>query len=570
MQGCAALSADQQALLETTVNLAQQAGQSAQETVKFFDTAMNALNLSDKKARQMMNNYRGFAKAMGIPINQMLADFNRAAPELMKHGKGMEKVFKGLVAISKTASISINELMGTFGAQFDTFEGAAAAVGKFNALIGGPHLNAIEMMKVGEEERALMAVRAFQATGKQFDQMDKFAQKTLAGSLGITDMAYANKLFSMNTMQARMEMQKQNMEAKSLEEQAKKNAKVTEMLTGLFVDFGMAMMPILTAIKELLGLLSSVSAALKDFSGGIVNITDVMMIMAIAMTTGPTRVILLMIEGFKLASQFMARFVDTSTTFGKVIGTVFGVVAVVALTKWTIAAGGAALGALGLGKGLSKSAPQIGASLAEIGAGAAVAVPGMLAFAAAVASVGVAAAGIGYLIHGEGEPKRSAPASPESMFLTQISESKVSLVDTLATHMERLSLAINAISSEKIDELSSMMTHAAIAGAVFGTLAAFVGEAGVEGKAPERSAAGITQTEIENIIVKQSDTVREIKVITENLSQVVTATTGGTTGGAGGDSAAKASLVLKLDTETVAEALVEHWSRRGWTLNQTA
>jgi hypothetical protein len=568
MQGFAGLSADQQALLEDTVNLAQQAGQSADDTVKFFDTAMNALNLSDKQARRLMDNYRGFAKALGIPINQMLSDFNRATPELMKHGKNMEGVFKGLVGISKAASVSIGELMSTFGAQFDTFEGSASAIGKLNALLGGPYLNTLEFMKASESDRALMAVEAFQATGKQFGQLDKFNQKVIASSLGIKDMAFANKLFSMNTIQARMEMMKQSIEAKSLEEQAKKNAKIMEMLTGLFVDFGMAMMPILTATKQLLGFLNSVSVAMKNFSGGIVNVTDLLMLLGIAMTTGPVRAILIFIEGFKLATQFMAKFTDASSTFGQVVGTVFGVIAVVALGKFAIAAGGAALGALGLSKGLSTSAPAIGASLAEIGTGAAVAVPGMLAFAAAVASVGVAAAGIGYLIHGD-EPKMPATASDEAMFLTQISESKVSLVSTLATHMERLSAAINAISSAKLEELSDMMGMAAITGTVFGTLAAFVGEAGVEGKAPAKSEAAITRTEIENIIVQQTDTVREIKVITENLTQV-TSDMSKNMGPGQGDSASRASLVLKLDTETVAEALVEHWSRRGWTLKQTS
>ena len=51
-----------------------------------------------------------------------------------------------------TAALGIGDLI-TIAAQFDTFEKSASAVGRLNAMLGGPFLNSVQMVYATESER---------------------------------------------------------------------------------------------------------------------------------------------------------------------------------------------------------------------------------------------------------------------------------------------------------------------------------------------------------------------------------------------------------------------------------
>ena len=68
--------------------------------------------------------------------------------------------------------------------RFDTFEGSAKAVGKLNALLGGPYLNSIDMLNASEDERLQMMKEGIEASGIIFSDLNKFEQKAIASAMG--------------------------------------------------------------------------------------------------------------------------------------------------------------------------------------------------------------------------------------------------------------------------------------------------------------------------------------------------------------------------------------------------
>ena len=136
------------------------------------------------EANAMLHSLKDTALSLGRPINQVVEDFVTAAPKLAFYGDRIMDVFEGLQKQAKVTGLSVDQLLGLVGEKFDTFEGAGQAVGKLNAILGGPYLNSIDMLNSTEEQRLEMIKAAVDASGVQFDQLNKFEQKAFASALG--------------------------------------------------------------------------------------------------------------------------------------------------------------------------------------------------------------------------------------------------------------------------------------------------------------------------------------------------------------------------------------------------
>ncbi len=178
------LGPQNRAMLMSTTSLLTEVGVSGATTARALDTATKSLGMSVPEANATMHSLKDTALSLGRPINQVVEDFVSAAPKLAFYGNEIGKVFEGLQKQAKATGLSVDQLLGLVGEKFDTFEGAGQAVGKLNALLGGPYLNSIDMLNASEEERLELIKAAVDASGTQFDQLNKFEQKAFASALG--------------------------------------------------------------------------------------------------------------------------------------------------------------------------------------------------------------------------------------------------------------------------------------------------------------------------------------------------------------------------------------------------
>jgi len=132
----------------------------------------------------------------------------------------------------------------SFAAQFDTFDGAGRAVGRLNAIMGGPYLNSIDMLNATEEERIEIMQRSMKMAGLSFDQMSKYEQLAIADAMGVS-AEEARKMFG--TVTAEMEIQR--LKEEELAKQAAEMQTLMEQLRAAFMALATDMRPFIEALS---------------------------------------------------------------------------------------------------------------------------------------------------------------------------------------------------------------------------------------------------------------------------------------------------------------------------------
>ena len=182
-----------EALIRQT-NLLQEVGVGAQGSAQAFNFMDKGLNMTTQQSIRLSNRLFGLSKALKQPPDVIFKDWEQASNELAKYGDRMYEVFAGLSAQAKNTGLAVSQLIG-IAAQFDTFDQAGQAVGRLNAILGGPYLNAIEMVYATESERIAAMRESISVSGRVFTQLSRHEQQAIAAAAGIRDMSQAAMLF---------------------------------------------------------------------------------------------------------------------------------------------------------------------------------------------------------------------------------------------------------------------------------------------------------------------------------------------------------------------------------------
>ena len=207
------LSDSQQANIATTAAILGKFGVSGQQVGEILNTATKSLGMNVSESERLLREFEAIAKSVGKPISEIASDFAAAVPKIAFYGADAINVFKELEAQSKSTGLSVGQLLGVFGQQLDTFEGSGRAVGKLNALLGGPYLNSIDMLNASESQRLEMLQDAMKASGTLFSDLNKFEQKAFASALG-TDVDTLRKAMQELDPYQELQIQRQEMLAR--------------------------------------------------------------------------------------------------------------------------------------------------------------------------------------------------------------------------------------------------------------------------------------------------------------------------------------------------------------------
>ena len=249
------------ALIDTTVNL-EKLGVSAQTSGKLFDQAMRGAGMSANEANDLVLDLAGSAKSLGVPMKKMADDFASSFGELSKYGDGAIKVFKGLAVQAKNTGLEVSQLLN-ITKQFDQFDTAGQAVGRLNAILGGPYLNSIDMLNASEEERIEILRRQVDMAGVQFDALGRFEQQAMASALGMS-VEEANRLFRMSKAEYELEAIRQD----ELQKQAESVQEIGAQIKSAFMALAVDMRPV---VEDVIIPMVKGFAALAKFIGGAIN-----------------------------------------------------------------------------------------------------------------------------------------------------------------------------------------------------------------------------------------------------------------------------------------------------------
>jgi len=316
------LSGDQQRALTLTAGQLDRLGVSTDESAKLLQNMTQALGMSAMGANELTMQLAVMGNQIGISASQMVKDFNQSLSVLAVYGDRAPQIFTKLAAAAKAAGVEVSTLLSIAG-KFDTFDSAANSVAQLNAVLG-TQLSTTEMLLATEEERIETLIQSIQMGDMQFDQLDRFTQKAVAASVGISDMAEANKIFGMSLeeYQSYSNQMESSADAQAkLEAAVAKTVPVFDKFKLLIAELAIAVQPTLEFLGDLA---DSVTGFLKDMD------TDTkQMIVGLVAVAGAVKVL-----GIALSPLIMM-----FATLGKMTAAAGGIAGLLGL-------GGAGLGAL--------------------------------------------------------------------------------------------------------------------------------------------------------------------------------------------------------------------------------
>ncbi len=244
------LSKATQSSLALNVAKMEKLGVATSDSAAIFQNFNQALGMTAKESMNMQTELAMAGVSIGVNAGKMTKDFNASLSTLMVYGRESVDVFKGIAAAAKAAGVETSTLLG-IASKFDTFAGAAEGAGKLNALLG-TQLSTTEMLMATEDERIRMLVESVQSQGVAFQDMDRFTQKAIANSVGITDMAEANRIFGMSLSAYDENERKLNASAnaqKKLDDAVAKTVPVMDQFKKLGAEMVVALEPFLETLE---------------------------------------------------------------------------------------------------------------------------------------------------------------------------------------------------------------------------------------------------------------------------------------------------------------------------------
>jgi hypothetical protein len=243
---------EQDALIQLGTSL-NQVGVNMTEFTQRLNLLQVGFQMNTSEIVAFENRLFALGQQVGFSAMQISRDWTQSQNILAKYGKQSEQVFAGLTRASKETGVGIGSLIGITD-QFTTFEGAANIVGRFNALLGGPYLNTIEMVYATDAKRLQLLRQVFKQSGLNWQQMSDQERLAFAWSAGIKDMAMAAKLFGTTDAVFRAH----NLEQQRLADLAAKSKDVFDKFKVSMMRLAVAIEPLLVGLGKLADWLAGV------------------------------------------------------------------------------------------------------------------------------------------------------------------------------------------------------------------------------------------------------------------------------------------------------------------------
>jgi hypothetical protein len=245
-------------------------GVSSTVAAKGFDSLVLAMGKTPEQAGKIQESFVQMAAKNRLALGAVSQAFAENSSRFVGYGEQMKKVLDGLAEQSLKTGIAIGKLVA-IAQQFDTFEGAAKAVGNLNALLGGDYFNSIELLTASDEERIKLLKDGVAASGMQWESMNRFQKMAIANAAGISDLNEASKLFGKTSLENTRQQAESAAVQKTLAEQAASVSlgmdKLKSTLNGLFI----ALDPLIEAFRMIVDFLTFIPRKIAEAGSPILS-----------------------------------------------------------------------------------------------------------------------------------------------------------------------------------------------------------------------------------------------------------------------------------------------------------
>jgi hypothetical protein len=247
----------QEEMAETVV-LLQRFGVAASDSVAAMQAMNKYMGASGSMAEGMTRQLFSLAQSLRVPPQIVIRDFAQMSNDLAIHGNRMIDVFNRMYSASRQTGLAMQEIIG-ITSQFDTFEGAANAAGRLNAVLGGNLVNSLRLLKTTDPTERLMILRqAIMSVAGSAQQMDYHMQNAIVNAAGLRDASQLARLLSGEMERGARTTAAQAAEQERLAIIAQKNMSVQEQLAATMARFADHLLPVLQGLQGIANLLDRI------------------------------------------------------------------------------------------------------------------------------------------------------------------------------------------------------------------------------------------------------------------------------------------------------------------------
>jgi len=262
------LQASTQKKLAKTAAGLEKIGVESQTTAQFLQEATKSLGMTAEQAELTTRELAGFAKELGVSVNQAMSQFAQHAKDMAKYGSAATDVFKDLAGVSKASGLEMQEMV-SIAEQFTTFEGAAEAVGGLSALIGTQVVNDADLMKEAFKGPvgALKLLQEQITLGglRPWDPDDLALNRAIAKQVG-TDVATLGKIMRTNFDASASAADATAVSQETLNEMIKQTQTISEKWNNVLSSLAVSMRPVVTLVGHFVDLLSTAAGWLNKLA----------------------------------------------------------------------------------------------------------------------------------------------------------------------------------------------------------------------------------------------------------------------------------------------------------------
>lgn len=261
-------------LVATTAQF-EKLGISAKNQVLLNQMATKSFGMSAKQATNFYAELVQFSKDADVPMTEIDKNLGSIGNKLALFGReNYQQVFKDLTVAAKDFGIEAGKMLDVTE-RFTTFEGAAQAAGRLNAILGGNFVSGLGLMTSALESpvdvfRQLKT--AMDMSGKEFANMSQAQKRYIAEKIGVS-LTEAESLFGNSLNESTQRLQTRQATQEELNKLSAKSTEVFERLriAMLKIVNSPFVGAITSAVEGLASLLEAVQQGEKEFAGSFLG-----------------------------------------------------------------------------------------------------------------------------------------------------------------------------------------------------------------------------------------------------------------------------------------------------------
>jgi len=222
----------------------QKLGVDAGTTATIMNTLTMSFGQSATEAAGTQREIIGLGQALKIPPAIIARDFAQALPHLAQFGNQAVRVFEELSVAARQAGVSVSDLTGIFGDQFNTFEGAVGAAGRLNQALRSDVFSGMELLMADTAERQRMIKEGLRLSGVEFQNLERYEKLYIANAIGIRDVAQAAAILGDSQEQVAMRIGDTSFSMTEMEEMTKSATATMDKLQFVFIQLAVAVTPL--------------------------------------------------------------------------------------------------------------------------------------------------------------------------------------------------------------------------------------------------------------------------------------------------------------------------------------